>query len=55
MKWYEVLEDMADGSYATRRFKTREEADTYVAENEEWCRDGVDEIDTESSWFWTEQ
>ena len=51
MKWFEVVEDLGDGTSVTRRFRTKEEAEKYVAMNEEWCYSGIDEVDTESSWF----
>lgn len=54
MKWYEVIEDCGDGSNVTRRFRTEEEAKRYVELNEEWCYDGYDEVDTDSTYFWDE-
>lgn len=50
MKWFEVIEDLGDATSVTRRFRT-EEAEKYVAMNEEWCYSGIDEVDTESSRF----
>ena len=52
MVWYEVVEDLGDGSSATRRFKTWEEADTYVESNISFCPSGWDEVSTESKYFW---
>jgi len=54
MKWFEVVEDLGDGSSTTRRFRTKEEAGIYVDRHEEWCYSGVDEVDTESKWFFDE-
>jgi len=51
MIWYEVVEDLGDGSSATRRFRTFEEAEKYETENLEWCYSGIDEVDTDSKWF----
>lgn len=51
MKWLEVVEDLGDGTSVTRRFRTKEEAEKYVVMNEEWCYSGIDEVGTESSWF----
>lgn len=51
MKWFEVVEDLGDGTSATRRFRTKEEAEKHVSMNEEWCYSGIDEVDTESPWF----
>lgn len=59
MKWWEVSEDLGDGSRATRRFRTEEEAVAYATdpEREDYCMDGdgngVREVDTDSRWFWT--
>ena len=50
MKWFEVVEDLCYAT-TTRRFRTKEEAEKYVAMNEEWCYSGIGEVDTESSWF----
>lgn len=57
MIWYEVIEDLGDGSSATRRFKTREEAKEFLewAEEQDWMNYVPDEIrtvDTDSEWFW---
>ena len=52
MVWYEVIEDLGDGSSATRRFKTSEEADLYVEENIDYCPSGYDTVDTDSDYFW---
>ena len=52
MVWYEVIEDMGDGSCATRRFKTWEEADFYLKENIDYCYSGYDIVDTDSDYFW---
>lgn len=52
MVWYEVIEDLGDGSSATRRFKTWEEADLYVEENIDYCPSGYDTVDTDSNYFW---
>lgn len=51
MIYFEVIEDLGDGSNATRRFKTREDAQKYVEQNEEWCYDGFDIVDTDSPLF----
>lgn len=51
MKWFEVVEDCGDGSSVTRRFRTEEEANKYADMHEEWCYSGVDEVDTESPYF----
>jgi hypothetical protein len=51
MIWYEVVEDLGDGSSATRRFRTEEEAEEYLSENEEYCYSGVDKVDTDGKWF----
>lgn len=51
MIYFEVIEDLGDGSNATRRFKTREDAQKYVEQNEEWCYDGFDIVDTDSPDF----
>lgn len=52
MVWYEVIEDLGDGSSATRRFKTWEEADFYLKENIDYCYSGYDAVDTDSDYFW---
>lgn len=58
MKWYEFTQDNGDGSYSKLRFKTKEEATktlNWLEENSpHWVGDGdgVDEVDTESNWFW---
>ena len=52
MVWYEVIEDLGDGSSATRRFKTWEEAEFYVEENIDYCPSGYDTVDTDSDYFW---
>lgn len=54
MKWYEVIEDLGDGSSATRRFRTEQEAEYYVDTDDEWCRDGYECVDTDSTYFWDE-
>ena len=51
MKWFEIVEDCGDGSSTIRRFRTKEEAEKYESDNEEWCYSGIDEVDTESEWF----
>lgn len=51
MIWYEVVEDLGDGSSATRRFRTFEEAEKYEEENLNYCYSGIDEVDTDSKWF----
>lgn len=51
MKWYEVVEDGGDGENIIRRFRTLEEACKYVEENEEWCYQGYELVDTESEYF----
>ena len=52
MIWYEVIEDLGDGSCAVRRFKTWEEADFYLEENIDYCPSGYDTVDTDSNYFW---
>jgi len=52
MIWFEVVEDLGDGSSATRRFKTEEEASRYVTKNAEYCYSGYDKVNTDSEWFW---
>lgn len=52
MVWYEVIEDLGDGSSATRRFKTWEEAEFYAEENIDYCPSGYDTVDTDSDYFW---
>ncbi len=47
MIWYEVVEDLGDGSITTRRFRTFEEAEKYETENLEWCYYGIDEVNTD--------
>ena len=54
MIWWEIIEDLGDGSSATRRFRTKEEALKYESLNEEYCYSGIDEVDTESEWFFDE-
>jgi hypothetical protein len=51
MVYYEVIEDLGDGSCATFRFRNKENADAFVEANEEWCGDGVTKVDTESPFF----
>lgn len=51
MIWYEVVEDLGDGSSAARRFRTKEEAEEYVSNNEDYCYSGVEEVNTEDKWF----
>jgi hypothetical protein len=55
MKWFEVVEELGDGYYALRRFKTKEAAEAYVDKNEEWCQNGFYEVDTESKYFYFEE
>ena len=58
MKWYEFTQDNGDGSFSKLRFKTKEEAeqtlDWLEKEAEYWTGDseGIDEVDTDSSFFW---
>lgn len=54
MKWFELVEDLGDGSSTTRRFRTQEEAEKYESMNEEWCYSGIDEVDTDSPYFFDE-
>lgn len=54
MKWFELVEDLGDGSNATRRFRTYEEAKAYESKYEDYCYSGIDEVDTESKYFYTE-
>ncbi len=55
MIWYEVVEDLGDGSSTTRRFRTYEEACEYEEKNLDYCYSGVDEVDTDSKWFFYEE
>ena len=57
MKWYEFTQDNGDGSYSKMRFKTEEEAKEALKwlRKKSWWQgggDGVDEVDTDSEWFW---
>lgn len=58
MKWYEFSRDNGDGSYSKLRFRSKEEAQKALDWLEEYDPDflgdgdGVDEVDTDSSWFW---
>lgn len=38
MKWYEIIDDLGDGSSAVRRFRTEEEAQAFLVycENNDW-------------------
>lgn len=51
MIYYEVVEDVGDGYAASRKFRTRAEAEDY-ADNNEGCMNGVDRIDTDSRDFY---
>lgn len=57
MIWWEVVEDMGDGTTYTRRFRTEEEATKYAEdpENADYCMDGdgngVRKVDTDSPHF----
>ena len=51
MIYYEVVEDIGDGYAASRKFRTREEAEFYTEENE-GCMNGVDMIDTDAPNFY---
>ena len=58
MKWYEFQDDCGDGTYAMRRFRTKEEADEAreLMESCSWFQcdgDGspVTEVDTDSEYF----
>lgn len=55
MIYYEVIENHGDGSYGVTRFKTMEQAKKYVEENEDWCTDGWDKVDTESKYFFYDE
>jgi hypothetical protein len=52
MIWYEVVEDLGDGSSTSRRFKTKEAAEKYEQEYIDYCYSGISEVDTDSKWFW---
>lgn len=58
MKWWEFSQDNGDGSFSKRRFKSREEAEQALEWLEEHCSwwngdgDGVNEVNTDSGWFW---
>lgn len=54
MKWFEVVEDLGDGSSTSRRFRTIEEAEKYESLNQNWCYSGIKKVDTESSYFFDE-
>jgi hypothetical protein len=58
MKWYEVMDNLGDGTCRARRFKTREQAQAWrdAMENYPYFQcDGDDspviEVDTESLYF----
>lgn len=51
MKWFEVIEDLGDGSSAIRRFRTEEGAELHIARNEDYCYNGYKEVDTDSKFF----
>lgn len=51
MIYYEVVEDVGDGYAASRKFRTREEAESYADDND-GCMNGVDRIDTDASNFY---
>lgn len=53
MIYYEVVEDVGDGYAASRKFRTRDEAEQYTEEND-GCMNGVDRIDTDSADFYYE-
>ena len=65
MKWFECAEDLGDGSTATRRFKTKEDAEKWLQDKIEnsGCTDyeefgcyplgDLEEVDTESKYFWS--
>ena len=55
MIWFELIEDLGDGSSTTRRFKTLEEAEEYEKKNEEFCYSGIDVVDTDSKYFWFQE
>lgn len=59
MKWYEVADDLGDGTVCFRRFRTLEEAQAWCGKMEDdpcFHQDGdgspVIEIDTESKYFY---
>lgn len=51
MKWFEVVEDLGDGSSTTRRFRTYAEAEKYEAANLDYCYSGINAVDTDSPSF----
>lgn len=55
MIWFELIEDLGDGTSTTRRFKTLEEAEEYEKKNEEFCYFGIDVVDTDSKYFWFQE
>jgi hypothetical protein len=64
MKWLECVEDLGDGSTATRRFKDKETAELWRINHMEDYANGdyeewncyplgeLQEVDTESKYFW---
>lgn len=63
MKWYECIEDLGDGSNATRRFRDLETANAWLEKKisnacgdyTEWdCYPlgPLEEVDTDSPYFW---
>lgn len=65
MKWFECVEDGQDGTYVTRRFRSKESAEQWLkGQKEEW--NGYEdfdcyplgelyEVDTDSSSFWDDE
>lgn len=61
MKWFEVSEDLGDGSSSVRRFKTKESATKYLSEYWEQPAEfgchpfgDLEEVDTDSKYFWSD-
>lgn len=55
MIWYELTEDLGDGSSTTRRFRTEAEAGRYWELNINWIRsETIEVVDTDSPWFFDE-
>ncbi len=54
MIWYEVIEDLGDGSSRVLRFRTEEKAEAFQKNNEEWCYSGVTKQNTEQPYFFYE-
>lgn len=63
MKWFECIEDLGDGTTATRRFKTKESANKWLIDRFEegfgeyeefgcYPLGDLEEADTDSKYFW---